>query len=110
MYNKSYNRNWHSMSDPAIVNEICNSIKEMRLNQNLSQDELARRSGLNRVTISRMESGRSISILTLIQALRALDRLDILNIFIEEPEISPLKLYEIQKKYRRKASPKRESK
>lgn len=107
MNQKSYNKNWYSMSDVAIVNEICNSIKQMRLDQNISQKELAKRSGLNRVTISRMESGRSVSLLTLIQTLRALDKLDILNVFIEEPKISPLKLFEIQEKNRKKASPKK---
>ncbi|MBU0474808.1 MAG: helix-turn-helix transcriptional regulator [Bacteroidetes bacterium] len=82
----------------------------MRLNQNISQDELATRSGLNRVTISRMEAGRSVSLLTLIQALRALDKLDLLNVFFEEPEISPMKLLEIQEKYRKRATPKKKVK
>ncbi|MCF6270859.1 MAG: helix-turn-helix transcriptional regulator [Melioribacteraceae bacterium] len=110
MYNKSYNNNFYSMSDSSIVNEICNGIKQMRLSQNISQQELANRSGLNRVTISRMESGRAVSLLTLVQTLRALDKLDILNAFNEEPEVSPLKLFDIQEKYRRKASPKKTKK
>ena len=98
------------MSDSAIVNKICNNIKQMRLSQNISQQELANRSGLNRVTISRMESGRAVSLLTLVQTLRALDKLDIVNAFNIEPEISPLKLFDIQEKYRRKASPKKRKK
>lgn len=107
MNHKSYNKNFYSMSDSSIVNEICNGIKQIRLNQNMSQQELANRSGLNRVTISRMESGRAVSLLTLVQTLRALGKLEILNAFNEEPEISPLKLFEIQEKYRKKASPKK---
>ena len=107
MDHKSYNNNFYSMSDSSIVNEICNDIKQIRLNQNMSQQELANRSGLNRVTISRMESGRAVSLLTLVQTLRALGKLDILNAFNQEPEISPLKLFEIQEKYRKKASPKK---
>ena len=98
------------MSDSAIVNKICNNIKQMRLSQNISQQELANRSGLNRVTISRMESGRAVSLLTLVQTLRALDKLDIINAFNVEPEISPLKLFDIQEKYRQKASPKKQKK
>ena len=107
MNHKSYSNNFYSMSDSSIVNEICNGIKQLRLNQNMSQQELANRSGLNRVTMSRMESGRAVSLLTLIQTLRALGKLEILNAFNEEPEISPLKLFEIQEKYRKKASPKK---
>ena len=110
MTHKSYNITFYSMSDSAIVNEICNDIKQMRLSQNISQQELANRSGLNRVTISRMESGRAVSLLTLVQTLRALDKLDILNAFNQESGISPLKLFDIQEKHRRKASPQKHKK
>ena len=107
MYPKSYKSDFYSMSDLTIVKEICHGLKQMRLNENISQEELAKRSGLNRVTISRMESGRAVSLQTLVQTLRALNRLDIVNAFMEEPEISPLKLFDIQEKYRRKATPKK---
>ncbi len=110
MEHKSYYNTYYSMSDLAIVNKICNNIKQMRLSQNISQQELANRSGLNRVTISRMESGRAVSLLTLVQTLRALDKLDIINAFNVEQEISPLKLFDIQEKYRQKASPKKQKK
>jgi len=110
MYQKSDNYNFYSKSDSTIVNEICGGIKQIRLSKNMSQEELAKRAGLNRVTISRMEAGRSVSLLTLVQILRALDKLDILNVFIQEPGISPLQLFEIQEKYRKKASPKKRKK
>lgn len=95
------------MSDPAIVKEICNNIKQIRLNKNISQAELANLSGLNRVTISRLEAGRSATILSVIQVLRALDKLEILNAFITEPEISPIKLLQQRETQRQKASPKK---
>jgi len=110
MYQISDNNNFYPKSDLTIVKEICAGIKQMRLTLNMSQEELAMRAGINRVTISRMEAGRSVSLITLVQILRALDKLDILNVFIQEPEISPLKLFEIQEKYRQKASPKKKSK
>lgn len=37
----SSTKNWLAMSDPAIVREICNNIKQIRLNKNISQAELA---------------------------------------------------------------------
>jgi transcriptional regulator with XRE-family HTH domain len=95
---------WQSMSDPAIVNEIGQFIQRMRLNRNVTQKQLARMSGVNRVTISRFEGGQASTLLTLVQILRALDKLDILNTFYEEAEISPLQLLNLRKKQRRRAS------
>jgi transcriptional regulator with XRE-family HTH domain len=95
--------NWEALADPAIVKEIGKSLKQIRLNKNLSQEHLAISSGLDRTTISRMESGRAATLLTLVQVLRALDRLNILNAFLQEPEISPLILLKIQEKKRKKA-------
>jgi transcriptional regulator with XRE-family HTH domain len=107
MYPTSYKGDFYSMSDSTLVKEICSGLKQMRLNENISQEELAKRSGLNRVTISRMESGRAVTLLTLVQTLRALNRLDVIRAFMEEPVISPLKMFEIQEKYRRKATPRK---
>ena len=101
---KSITSNRSAMADPAIVKEICHSLKQMRLRKNLTQAELAEMAGLNRVTISRMEAGRAATLLTLVQVLRALDKLDILDIFREESEASPLQLLKLQTKQRQRAS------
>ena len=93
-----------AMSDPAIVKEICLNLKQIRLNKNLSQAELAEKAGLNRVTISRMEAGRAATLLTVVQVLRALDKLDMLDMFQEETEVSPLQMLKLQKKVRKRAS------
>ena len=50
MYQTSYNRNWYAMTDAVVVKTLCQSIKQMRLNKNMSQDELAERSGISRIT------------------------------------------------------------
>lgn len=95
---------WQSMADPAIVKEIGSSLKQMRLNKNISQMQLAKSSGLSRVTISRMEGGRAATILTIVQVLRALGKLDILNAFHEDAQISPLQLLRMKKYQRQRAS------
>jgi len=105
----SNKNNWLILSDPAIVNEICHNLKQIRLNKNISQAELANLSGLNRVTISRMEAGRSATLLTIIQVLRALDKLVILNAFNTEPEVSPIQLLKQKESQRQKASAKKKS-
>jgi len=95
------------MADPSIVKEIGKSLKQIRLNKNLSQEQIANKSGLDRATIIRMESGRAVTLLTLVQVLRALDRLSILNVFLQEPEISPIKLLKLQEKQRQRARSKK---
>jgi transcriptional regulator with XRE-family HTH domain len=105
MMPKSYMENLEAMADPAIVKEIGGFIRQIRLNKNLSQAQLAQMSGLNRVTISKMETGRAPTLLTLVQVLRALDKLDVLKVFREEPQVSPLQLLKLQERQRMKASP-----
>jgi len=66
------------MSDPAIIKELGQQLKRLRLKSNLTQQELSERSGLFRSTISEIENGRIASILSLIQILRALNQLELL--------------------------------
>ena len=107
---KSNDKEWYRLGDPAIVRELCKDLKQMRLNKNWSQSHLAQHAGLDRVTISRMENGRAATLLTFVQVLRALDKLQLLNIFDEEPEQSPLKLLKLQEMQRQKASPQKKIK
>ena len=85
-------------SDLEIVMEICQTLKQMRINKNISQQEIAERSGLDRTTISRMESGRSVSLLTLVQVLRALNMLEVFNVFKAYQIESPIKLLKEEEK------------
>ncbi len=104
MYTESNKNDWRAMADPAIVKEIGANLKQMRLNRNLSQEQLARISGLNRVTISRLEGGRAATLLTIVGVLRAMDKLDILNGFREDVKISPLERLRMSKNKRQRAS------
>jgi len=95
--------NWAAMADPEIVREICRNIKKMRINKNISQQEVADIAGLDRTTISRMESGRAVTLLTLVQVLRALDKFDILDAFEVQSFLSPIKLLKEEEKKRKRA-------
>jgi len=99
--------NLNNMSDPAVVKEIGYRLKQMRLKKNITQDELAKTSGLNRATISQLENGRAATLLTLIQVLRAMNKLDLLNILFEEPGISPLEVVKMKKQTRERATRKK---
>lgn len=101
--------NWYAMSDPAIVKELGSLIKYIRLQKNITQQQLAEQVGLNRTTISQLENGRASSLLSFIQVLRGLNMLEIFNTFSERPSISPLKLVKKERSMRKKASVKKKS-
>ena len=88
---------WVQMSDFAIVKQIGSYIKQMRLQQNKTQAQLAEMAGLNRWTISQIENGESITLTSFIQILRALDSLFALNAFEVPDEISPLEYAKLKK-------------
>jgi len=89
---------WVQMSDVAIVKQLGSYIKQMRLQQNNTQAQLAGMAGLNRWTISKIENGESVTLASLIQILRALDRLFVLNAFEVPDEISPLEYAKLKKR------------
>jgi DNA-binding XRE family transcriptional regulator len=85
------------MSDAAIVRQIGNYIKQVRLQHRKTQAQLANIAGLNRWTISQIENGDPITLTSLIQVLRALDSLYVLNTFEVTDEISPLEYAKLKK-------------
>ncbi len=76
----------------------------IRLKRNVTQEQLAERAGLDRTTIVQLEKGRSATLLTLIQILRVLEKLELLNGLVEEAEVSPLEVARQMKKTRQRAS------
>jgi len=94
----------YSMSDKAILAELGAQIKQMRLNQNVSQAKLATNSGLARSTISELENRGNGSMMSLVQVLRSLKRLELLNMFSTEVMISPVQVAKLYGKKRKRAS------
>jgi len=98
------NINWVQMTDVAIVEQIGRFIKQTRLAKNKTQAQLAKEAGLNRWTISQIEHGESVTLSSLIQLLRALDVLYVLNNFEQHEDISPLEYAKLKKQQRERAS------
>jgi len=99
---------YYAHSDLEIINKIGTYIKRLRLDVNLSQESLAIKTGLDRSSISGMENGRPASLLSLIQTLRALGKLDVLVPFFEEQSpISPMMMVKLKGKQRKNASQRR---
>lgn len=93
--------NYAQMSDKAIVEHIGRFIKHTRIKHNKTQAQLAEMAGLNRWTLSQIENGESITLSSLIQILRSLDCLYILNAFNYSEEISPLEYAKLKKQQRK---------
>jgi len=107
MSNISYN-DWLSMTDKKLCETIGTFIKHQRINQNKSQTEVALAAGISRSTMSLLERGENISISSLIQVLRVLDLLYIMNVFQIETEVSPIEYAKLQKNKRKRAGKKKE--
>jgi transcriptional regulator with XRE-family HTH domain len=62
------------MSEPEFLMSLGARIKELRLNKNMTQNELAIQCNFEKASLSRIESGKTnITILTLNRISRALD-------------------------------------
>lgn len=96
--------NWYSMSDGALAEHIGAFISHCRLEQNKTQEALANASGVSRSTLSLLERGGTVTLTTLIQVLRALDQLQIMEAFAVKETVSPLALAKIEKAKRKRAS------
>ena len=97
------NTNWVQMSDTAIVEQIGNFLKHVRLQQNKTQSQLAKMAGLHRWTVSQIENGESITLTSLVQILRALGSIHVLNAFEVSNEISPLEYAKLKKQQKQRA-------
>lgn len=86
------NIKWLELTDNAILNQLGAFIKETRLSQNKTQQELATAAGVNRSTIVQLENGNSATLISFIQVLRALGKLDLFERFQQPTIISPLLL------------------
>jgi transcriptional regulator with XRE-family HTH domain len=96
------NINWQALSDTQVVERLGAELRRMRLERNLSQAEVATRAGLDRTTVVKLEAGRAATLLTVVQVLRAMDRLDLLDVFHQEPQPTPYMLVEAQTQYLKK--------
>ncbi len=94
--------NWYSMSDAALLQTIGKFVKHQRMEQNKTQNDLATAAGISRSTLSLLERGGVVTLLTLFQVLRVLNQLHVLEIFTVQKQISPLLLAEEdqRKRYR----------
>lgn len=95
--------NWVSMSDIALVQIIGAFVKHHRLTQNKTQEDVATAANISRSTLSLLEKGESVTVPTLIQVLRVLDLLYVMEVFKIKEQISPIELAKQEQSKRKRA-------
>ena len=90
--------NIYILTDTELCKKIAGKIKTVRLKQNMSQAELADKSGVSISTIKRMEDGEVKNFESLIRVLRTLGNLDVFIPLVEEEQLSPNEYYELASK------------
>jgi transcriptional regulator with XRE-family HTH domain len=91
------------MTDQAILAEIGDRFRDLRLRKNLTQRELAERTALSVTAIKSLEAGRT-RLQTAVAVLRELGQLDELDRFIPPPGISPIQLAKLGGRKRERAT------
>jgi transcriptional regulator with XRE-family HTH domain len=106
MTEKSY-KEVQAPSDIALVKTLGAFIKHHRVEQNKTQEQLAKEAGIVRSTLSLFENGENTSLIVFIQLLRALKLLNLLQQFEIKQELSPLQLARLEQSKKTRASKKK---
>lgn len=88
---------------PQIEAEIGRRLESLRLEQNISQADLAAEAGVSRRTVTRLENGGGISVETLIRIMRALGIASHLDALLPEPGIRPIDRVRLKGRQRQRA-------
>ncbi len=81
---------WHGASQSEIAEQAGVQLRAIRKQRKLSQAELASLTGLNRMTISKIERGHSLTFDSLVRLLRAFGLLNRMEALLETPDQSPM--------------------
>lgn len=98
-----------TLTDQAALAELAKRVQRARLDQLLTQAELAERSGVARPTIERFETSGVAQLVTLVRILRALGLLERLDSLVPEISVRPIEALETRGAGRKRASHPRSS-
>ncbi len=101
MNDKSY-INWYSSSDKMLCETIGHFIKHHRTTQQLTQKDLAHKANISRSTLSLLERGETVTLATLLQVLRVLNLLYVLDSFTVNKTVSPIALAKAEQSERQR--------
>lgn len=92
-----------TMTDQAVAAEIGRRIDQVRLERNLTQQQLADAVGLSRVSYAKLVAGQG-KFINVIAVLRALDQMHLLEGFVPDVAFSPIEQLKLKGKQRRRAT------
>lgn len=95
--------NYSNMTNNEVCRVLGERIKNLRLRKDLTQEEVANRTGLSLSPIKSLEKGQG-KISTAVAVLKVLGSLEALDAFIPEPPISPIQIAKMQGKKRQRSS------
>jgi|AP95_1055475.scaffolds.fasta_scaffold37632_3 transcriptional regulator with XRE-family HTH domain len=90
-----------------VLGELGGRLRTYRLQQNVTQAQLAETAGVGLATLKRTEAGENTRLETIVKILRALGRLEALDGFLPPPLVSPIRLAEARERGRKRARPSR---
>jgi len=99
--------NIYSLSDREIAEDVGKKIRRIRLNENISRDELQLITGVHRKTIGDIENGKNVTLVTLISVLRGLNALHLLDQLAADEIASPVSMAMNKGKVRERATGRR---
>lgn len=88
----------------TIMKELGQRMKDIRISMDMTQAEMADKSGVALRTIARMETGESVTVENVLNVLRVLGVLGNLNLLLQEQELAPTEMVDSGKKRRRAVS------
>lgn len=92
------------LSDQALLSEIGLRFAQLRLEQGLTQSDLAEQAGVAKRTVERIEAGASAQMSNMVRVMRVLGLLQGLDLMIPEPAERPMDLLRRKGKTRKRAS------
>ena len=91
-------------TDDAVLQEFGQRLAQWRIQQQLTQAQLAKQAGISKRTLERIEAGGSAQMLSMVRVMRELDLLPALDAVVPEAQPSPMDMLYHGGKMRQRAS------
>ena len=86
----------------AIMKELGQRIKDIRIARNITQAEFANSSGISLRTLTRLENGENVKMDVLCNAIRTLGFCENFELLLQEQTLSPVQIFDGQTKKRQR--------
>jgi transcriptional regulator with XRE-family HTH domain len=99
--------NQNLLTDESILRQTGERLAQRRIENGLTQADLAAEAGIGRATVERLEAGRSTQMSSFVRVLRVLGLLEEFLGLVPEPGPGPMDLLKKRPKVRQRASTRR---